>query len=112
MTARLRARLNKLARVTYAAPGLGVFDAESRADEMRVGEDVKSGRVSLGLAHDEAREGLRALDADDIAQAEEHRFRSEEMIIGVFETMISARATNAKALAKPAGKRGRPRKMT
>ncbi|MDT7536179.1 hypothetical protein OVY48_22545 [Sphingobium sp. SA2] len=88
------------------SPGWWVGDV---AAERRTRDDMAAGRVSWREAYRNAKNGLEALGADNLALAELYTLSANDFYIMALESRI--RPSDWQYLTKSANARGRPKKM-
>jgi hypothetical protein len=81
---------------------------ESNADERRVLDDLKSGRVSLRQAYMETKRGLEHLDQGDLESARTRYELAKSFYITALESLV--RPSDLANLGRSAARRGRPKK--
>lgn len=102
---KLRRRLVSLRDKTKGTPG-GDFTSETRAGRVQQWDDLHAGYTFQRKAHDAAVEGLKALDAGDLASAESYAWSSAFLYMEALELRLKHRF----ASGRPPGRRGRPKK--
>lgn len=106
--ASLRSRLDRIRQTTAGAkhlPPAAWWDGDT-AGERQVRDDIAAGRLYFQTAHRNAVEGLAALDAGNMAIAEEHGWEAYHYLVTALIGRL--RPSDLEVLHKPAKKRGRP----
>lgn len=106
--AELRRRLTKLLSKTADAGAIlpPVHWVGDAAEERRIRDDSKFGRLNWRSAYNAAKLGINALEHGDINLATEFWEISQDFYVAALEARISE--TDKKRLSKSAEKRGRP----
>jgi hypothetical protein len=81
---------------------------ENNADERRVYDDLKSGRLHLRSAHNAAADGLEAVDRGDFDTAKWYYDIAKSFYIAALEARM--RPSDLENLGRSAAPRGRPKK--
>ncbi len=108
---RLRDRLELLIKKTASAEQLsaGYWGVGIPAVERQISDDWSSGRISWRAAWQYAKQGLAAIDRDDLDMADLYAWLATDMYVAALEARLSHRPADLALLTRPAGRRGRPK---
>lgn len=109
--AQLKRRLERIVAKTTGAERVEVaaWWGNGNADERRVMDDLRSGRLAWHKAHEDAKEGLKAVEVGDLETAELRLWAATDLYTEALESRIEPGDTEF--LSRSAGKRGRPKKL-